>query len=181
MKMNRQTKLAYAAGVIDGEGCISIYRCRVFGNGIYGGRIKNYRMKVNITQKDGRIIDWFVGNFGGTAYLHWKGTKTGYSHEWVISHQKASAFLKQILPFLIYKKPQAEIAIRFQDRIKQRMSCNERRLNEHELAERNNLCEEIGKLKTISTYSKQPNIQRRVNNAALTTKRENALKGDAIV
>jgi hypothetical protein len=176
MKISRQTKLAYAAGIIDGEGCISIYRCRVFGNGIYGGKIKNYRMKVIVTQKDGKIVDWLVGNFGGAIYLHWKGTKTGYSHEWVISHQKASTFLKQILPFLIYKKPQAEIAIRFQERIKYGVE-----LNEHELLERDNLCEEIGKLKTISTYSKQPNIQRRVNNAALTTKRENALNGDAIV
>ncbi len=176
MKMNKQVKLAYAAGVIDGEGCISIYRCKVFGNGVYGGKIKNYRMKVVLTQKDGRIIDWFIGNFGGTTYLHWKGTKTGYSHEWVISDQKASNFLKQIFPFLIYKKPQAEIAIRFQERMKWGV-----KLSEHELSERNNFYEEIGKLKTVSIYSKHPNIQKRVNNAALTTKRENALKGDAIV
>jgi len=165
MKKDKQTILAYAAGMIDGEGCICVYKKKI-RNGKYAGILQNYHLQVIVTQKDGRIIDWLIGNFGGSAYLHWKGTNTGYSHEWVLNYQKAAEFLRQILPFLIYKKPQAEIAIRFQERIK----VGKMKLSEHELSIRNNFYEELKKLKHIATYSKQPNIQNKVNSAALTTK-----------
>jgi hypothetical protein len=165
MKMSQQTKLAYAAGIIDGEGCICIYQKKI-RNGKYAGILKNYHLQVIVTQKDGKLIDWLIGNFGGSAYLHWKGTPTGYSHEWVLNYQNAAKFLKQILPFLIYKKSQAEVAIRFQGRI----NVGQMKLNEHELSIRQKLYEEISRLKHISTYSQQPNIQKRINDAALTTK-----------
>lgn len=165
MKKSKQSILAYAAGLIDGEGCICIYRKKI-RNGKYAGILKNYHLQVIVTQKDGKIIDWLLGNFGGSVYLHWKGTNTGYSHEWVLNYQKAAKFLKQILPFLIHKKTQAEIAIRFQERI----NIGKMHLNEYELSIRDKFYQDIGALKKIYTYSKQLNIQNKVNSAALTTK-----------
>ncbi len=165
MKKSNQTKLSYAAGILDGEGCITINKKKI-RNGNYKGLFDNYYLSVIVTQKDGKIVDWLYGNFGGCIYLHWKGTKTGYSHEWVLNYQNAASFLKQILPFLTYKKPQAEVAIRFQSRI----NVGQTHLNEHELNIRKKIYEELSSLKHISTYSKHPNIQKKINNAALTTK-----------
>ena len=177
MKKSKQSILAYAAGMVDGEGCICIYKKKI-RNKIVDLR-KNFHLQVIVTQKDGRIIDWLIGNFGGSAYLHWKGSPTGYSHEWVLNHTNALKFLKQIEPFLIYKKNQAQIGIRFQERIN--TAGNRYKLTDHELEIRNSLYEEIKRLKIVKVYSKQPNIQNKVNNAALTTKCDNIRKDDAIV
>lgn len=167
MKLSRQAKLAYAAGLIDGEGCISISK-KVIRNGKYAGSSQsNYGLAVVVTQRDGKIVDWLYGNFGGSIYLHWKGTPTGWSHEWVLQYKNAAAFLKQILPFLVYKTPQAQIAVRFQDRMT--ASAN-KKLSEHEFQVRHKMYEEIGALKHIAEFSKHPNVQKRVSVAGVTTK-----------
>ena len=38
-------------------------------------------------------------------------------YEWILTHKKAYEFLKIITPFLKYKRPQAELAIKFQQRL----------------------------------------------------------------
>lgn len=169
---------------MDGEGSICIRRKR------YNERTNNYYMSVMVTQKDGRLIDWLIGNIGGSTYLHWKGTPTGWSHEWIVNHNKAKEFLKSILPFLTIKKRQAELAIRFQERVNVFKRRHERDsegkflpkrivVGEHELEKRKELFEELKAQKKKYQFSKAPNIQRRiqekVNSAALTTEREYTL------
>lgn len=179
MKISNQAKCGYAAGIVDGEGSICIRRKKILGNGPKAGQIQNYYMSVTVTQKDGKLIDWLLGNFSGSTYLHWKGTNTGWSHEWILNHNKAKDFLKRIFPFLVYKKNQAELAIRFQERLdvfnNRKRERNElgqfpkgtTGLSDHELETRKKMFEELKALKHIHEFSKAPNVQKRVQEGSI--------------
>ena len=159
MKRTKENKLAYAAGIIDGEGCISIYK-KPIRNGQYQGKLTNYHLTVVVTQKDGKMVDWLYGNFGGSVSLHKKWERPDekcWTHEWTLNYQNAANFLKQVLPFLVSKKKQAEIAIRFQSRM-----TFGKKLSEHELDLRAEIADEIKKEKRQYTFSKHENVQRRV-------------------
>src|SRR3990167_3559029 len=112
MKQTKEIKLAYTAGFLDGEGCI-----RISKRNPRNGRRISYNLSVVIYQKDGEIMDWLYGNFGGMVYLKNKGDKSdNWIYEWRVTEVKAYQFLKTLLPFLKYKKKQAELAIQFQQR-----------------------------------------------------------------
>lgn len=105
--------LSYLAGFFDGEGSINI---------LTRPRKQNieYSLTVAIGQKDGATLDWIVDNFGGKVYL----VKRDGTYYWVCTHKRAIVFLKQMLPFLQYKKPQAEVAIKFYRDMPKRMRIN---------------------------------------------------------
>ena len=90
------------AGFFDGEGCIRINK-----------RIRNtyieYSVFITVGQKDGAVIDWIIDNFGGGSYF----VKRDNSYVWTATNKIAHNTLKRIVPYLKYKKPQAEIAIDF--------------------------------------------------------------------
>ena len=97
--------LSYAAGFFDGEGSINLLkRNRKHWN-------PEYTLMVAMGQKDGKTLDWIVDNFGGNVYL----VKRDGSYYWACSNQKAYNFLKILIPYLQYKKPQAELALKFYD------------------------------------------------------------------
>ena len=102
-------ELSYIAGFFDGEGSINILTRK---------RPKNteYTLTVAIGQKDGATLDWIKENFGGNVYL----IKRDGSFYWAISHKKAIVFLKELLPFLQYKKPQALVAIEYYENMTKR-------------------------------------------------------------
>lgn len=160
MKRTKENKLAYAAGIIDGEGCISIYK-KSFRNGKFKGTdARNYHLTVVVTQKDGKMMDWLYGNFGGSISLHKKWDRPEqkcWAHEWTLNYQKAADFLKQILPYIVAKKRQAEIAIQFQSRI-----TYGKRITQHELDTRTALADELKREKKNYSFSENHNVQRRV-------------------
>lgn len=106
--MNKNN-LSYIAGFFDGEGSINILTRK---------RPKNieFTLTVAIGQKDGATLDWIKDNFGGNVYL----IKRDGSFYWSISHRNAIIFLKKILPFLQYKKPQALVAIEYYEKMAKR-------------------------------------------------------------
>lgn len=160
MKQTKEIKLAYAAGFLDGEGCIRISK-RLPRN----GKSISYNLLVMITQKDGEIMDWLYGNFGGTVYLKNKlRNGDNWIYEWRVSEVKAYNFLKEILPFLRYKKRQAELAIQFQQRLiferKRNIPDNGRftSLSDNELIERERIYQEMSRIKKEFVKSKNPNV-----------------------
>ena len=161
MKKSKQAILAYAAGIVDGEGCISIYR-KPFRNGPFkGSDSSNYHLTVVVTQKDGKLVDWLYGNFGGSVSLLKKWERPDekcWMHNWTLNYQKASEFLKDIMPFLVIKKKQAEIAIKFQGR----MGYGEK-MTTHEIETRQKMHEEMRIQKRTYEFSKHPNVQKRAN------------------
>ena len=98
--MNNKQDLSYLAGFFDGEGCISILKYTK------GNWNPSYFLQAQIGQKYGNILDWVKENFGGNVYK--KRDQT-----WIVTNFKAYEFIKLITPLLKYKKPQAELAIKF--------------------------------------------------------------------
>jgi hypothetical protein len=168
MKQNRALKLAYMAGFFDGEGYVGIAKMKK------GDFSPYHQLVVTLSQKDGAVMDWIIGNFGGSASRITKAR----IYNWRLSARKAYDFLKEIYPFLKYKKPQAEIAMRYQERLmKQNRPWGRTRVSPHELAIRESYYEKLKELKkTVS-----PSIVVDVRGAGETTKRDDLRQQDAIV
>ena len=111
MKGRKTWERGYAAGLIDGEGCIQIKR--VGNNG--KSRNPEYNLQVSINMTDEEPLKFMLGCFGGSIY-HTKQHGYGFRevYRWEITRKPAEKFLKQILSFLKNKKKQAELGIRFQ-------------------------------------------------------------------
>ena len=110
--MRKTETLAYTAGIIDGEGCISIVSTPRSEK--LGGRY--YRLVIVVGNTNEWLIQWLKFNFGGNFYMsrHQKKPTHKPMFQWQIHSQKAADFLSQILPYLQIKKPNADLAIKFQ-------------------------------------------------------------------
>lgn len=155
MKTQRAIKLAYAAGFMDGEGCVSIHTSNP-----RKGRSKRYILLVTITQKDGKVMDWLYGNFGGCVVKKNKGKNTfspdTWIYEWRADNKTAYEFCKQVYQFSIVKKRQLELAVRFGQRIVQ--SKRFVRLSDNELKIREQMFNQMKSLKRDWQLSKNPNV-----------------------
>jgi len=101
----KRTDLAYVAGMLDGDGYISI--CR--------NRCKPQTMlRVGISNTNQWLIEWLHFGFGGGISKHKERGNCKTKWNWIISSNKAVEFLKLISPYLKLKRPQAELAIQFQ-------------------------------------------------------------------
>ncbi len=111
--MNRDQINAYAAGLIDGEGCISI------GKHVNkSGTVYYCRIDVGMSAKALTVLNWLKSNFGGNIRKSRKGTKEWEeAFAWGIFGKQAHQFLLQIQPYLVLKHEQARLAIRIQEMI----------------------------------------------------------------
>lgn len=102
--------LAYAAGLIDGEGCIQICKHR-HSKYLVG---YHYELTVRVAMADAEPILWLKQTFGGSLlYSPKKGNNKGM-YRWSVSPRLAVKCLNAILPYLKAKRTQAEIALEFQ-------------------------------------------------------------------
>lgn len=104
---------AYFAGLIDGEGCISFLSRRA--RKLATRKMRSYDVwqpDVRIGNTDERIIVWLKKNFGGwsqqlrRAQGNWKP-----SWQWIATDIRN--LIKEIYPYLVLKRRQAEIIIEF--------------------------------------------------------------------
>ena len=104
--------LAYAAGLFDGEGSVIIAKSK-----------NTYWLQSRVTNTDLRLLDFMKKHFGGFVCRQGKAgpnsgpRRTRECWYWAITSNNASAFLVMILPYLLAKGEQAEIAIEFQKRL----------------------------------------------------------------
>ena len=87
--------LAWAAGMIDGEGCIGIYHTRTSGYG--------FVLSVSVGNTEIELLEALRSSFGGGVYAIRKtqanpGWKRAY--QWRPGSRKAASFLDAILPYL---------------------------------------------------------------------------------
>lgn len=121
MKQSNTSRYAYLAGIVDGEGCLRIDIAKEGER-----KVPSYRLRLQIAQTNGKIIDWLFGNFGGSIYQpSAKKTKrirpNGEIYETVTTdfrwsvqkREKIMPILKKILPFSIEKKPQIQVGLEF--------------------------------------------------------------------
>ena len=117
-----ETTIQYLAGLFDGEGCISIIRANVKSKN-ERARSPAYELKLHIRMTDPRPIkvfrDFFDTKKGGyVVRQEYKPLNHRPTYCFGCSHTKAETIIKQLLPYLICKKEQAELAIEFQQYIR---------------------------------------------------------------
>lgn len=125
-------ELAYTAGIVDGEGSISIAKHK-------DGHNFNYVLQVAVDNASAWLIMWLDSTYGGSISRYKpKEQKHSEIFRWTTSGRGAMKFLEFILPYLQIKKPQAEIAIKFVRYRKKQAggysSFNHPRFTEEELA-----------------------------------------------
>jgi hypothetical protein len=112
---NNKTHWSYLAGLIDGEGCITIVRSsrsKTNGKTYY----QNYTLQVDIFNSSLVLMKWLVQYFGGVYYSRDRGQNWKSANNW---RPKGLANRKQlllgILPYLVIKREQAITALAFLD------------------------------------------------------------------
>lgn len=106
-----ETVAAYMAGILDGEGSLTIgnYSC----NKITGD--KHYQCNIAVCSIDKILIDWIYDTFGGYHGVYTpKQTPKNSRHpvyKWQCSSDRLLHICQITLPFLVIKKRQAEILI----------------------------------------------------------------------
>ena len=100
--MNRE-EWAYFAGFFDGEGCISV---------MYSSkRIMNPAISLRVTQVDRTPLDWIQKRLGGSVKPNYRSDFEEPIHIWTCSRRLlVMDILRQVYPFLIVKKAQANLA-----------------------------------------------------------------------
>jgi len=107
----KRTDLAYVAGIVDGEGCISIAH-----NTRPGHKYPSFELRVTVTSTDLWLCQMLRMGFAGRiASKSLETSRRLPCWYWSIERAHAAEFLKLILPYLHIKKPQAELAIQFQE------------------------------------------------------------------
>jgi hypothetical protein len=102
------SKWPYVAGIFDGEGCVCLHERKPDGQSAFFLQVLIYNTSMN-------LMKWLVGNFGGKFYTR---TQTNWSQKiqyvWHPSGKKnRESFLLGVLPYLVIKRKQAEIALEF--------------------------------------------------------------------
>lgn len=93
------------AGFFDGEGCISISKSS-----------HGYSLLCDVIQCNRWVLELFKMSFGGAIRLRRQYTGNYPTYAWHICAKNAQVFLETIKPFLVLKRAEAEVAIKFQRR-----------------------------------------------------------------
>jgi len=100
----KKVDIAYLAGVVDSDGCISIQKRR---------NCRSYGIILTIVQRDLPLIEYLYSVFQGSVNVvstPRKGYKDFYLR-WVVSDTTAIKLLKLILPYLRLKAEQAKTVV----------------------------------------------------------------------
>lgn len=142
----KETEKAYLAGLIDGEGTVSIVRLHSRGQGF-----EHYVASVEISNTDMRMIDWVAKRLGGSIVANRRKVVAGHKVVYRIGlrNRLAEAVLREVMPFLVVKGRQAELVMELRARI--RTNGNRAKLTDGERGYRAHLYEECRKLNVRGT------------------------------
>jgi len=117
MKINQltETEAAYIAGIIDGEGTIRMTKCYSAS----GDRKLRYRVYVQVAVSTSmEIVEWLVSKLDAsmtTLNRKKKSDKHRLAFAVYVSEVKGEALLRRVLPYLVIKKRQAELFLRYRE------------------------------------------------------------------
>ena len=110
--MPTSTQLAYIAGLFDGEGSVRLRfrrRRRVLRDGTKSPSLQSwYELETDISNKNRECLELCQSLYGGRIY-ETKNRKTPICH-WRLFTGRAAAFLKDIRPYVIIKRPHLDAA-----------------------------------------------------------------------
>ena len=102
---------AWAAGIIDGEGCILLSpgkhdRCKEY-----------WTLRVSVSQVDRRLLTRLHAMFGGSVSSHGRMQAKGGRPIscWRVTSRQAEHVLRTVFPWLVVKREQAELALQSRD------------------------------------------------------------------
>ncbi len=101
--------LAYLAGIVDGEGCLLIYRKRDKRN------TRHFRCILKVSNTSMRLISWLTSHLGGTFATVTSANLPVY--HWAIEGPALKMLLEQLVPHLVIKWEIAHLLIRMQERL----------------------------------------------------------------
>ena len=105
--------MSYIAGIFDGEAYIGVTRQKAAKS---GGKRRNdfYSLMIQVKATDKRMTDYLLEHVGGYYRTENRRTINGkLVHNWAIDGDRASSLLLAIRPYLVCKRDQADIGIRF--------------------------------------------------------------------
>lgn len=109
--------LAYIAGLVDGEGTITIQKLGRKGT-------EEYSVQVSVAQKDRAILDWLKATFAcghiavqkrSGGLLAGRPMLTGFMHQWMATASLGTQIIRAIQPYLRIKHRHAEIVLEYAD------------------------------------------------------------------
>jgi len=107
--MPSKDDIVYVAGLLDGEGCISIVKC------IRGKNwTPQYQLLVSISMTYLPLGEWLKDRFGGSCFLRQQKGNRKPNFDWQICANQALGFLGLVSPYLQVKKREADFAIAYQ-------------------------------------------------------------------
>jgi len=110
------TKVAWAAGFFDGEGCIVIRK--KLKRKADPEHPHNHFLFVHVSNTQRAPLDEFVALWGGGIVINHRRSEANSRPcwRWQSSTRQAAAALRDMLPYLVVKREEAEVALAFQER-----------------------------------------------------------------
>lgn len=106
--------LEYLAGIVDGEGCISIHCQKQHRSNRNGRCYPHYALGISVFQQDVRLMKWLVAHFGGQYYKHSHVGEHSQGYSWHAPTGKdREQFILSLIPYLLLKQEQAKLALEY--------------------------------------------------------------------
>lgn len=152
IRTGTEVELAYAAGIIDGEGCISMFESLQSANSvkpkIRNARGLRYRYKVIVKMVDHEAVQLLYEIFGGSLY--WNPLQKLRARQrfpqitWTVGEIRAVVCLRQLLPYLRLKRKQAELLVLMEQSVSKYRHCGKyRRVSEEDTETRRGLIKQL--------------------------------------
>ena len=104
-----EKEIAYAAGLFDGEGSVSLIRHR---------ENRTHSPQVSIASTDYEVVFWFQHRFGGSIVTKQpRKPNHSVSYDWKLTDRRALAFLELIRPYLVIERKIRRIDLLLNDYI----------------------------------------------------------------
>lgn len=103
MREMSDTEWAYLAGFIDADGCISLTQ----------NKRGEFRFQIVVSQSNKSILDYWQAKTGVGGVSIASGTLGAW--QWQIGKPECDEFLRALYPYLLLKKDEAAIAMRFRE------------------------------------------------------------------
>lgn len=101
-----ESEKAYIAGIVDGEGCVSISKCPKDG-------YIAYNIKLSIATVDFTLVEWFLKRTDATIYTAKFLSRLSRRPQFKIHFQnmKALSLLREVSKYLVIKKERVEFVL----------------------------------------------------------------------
>lgn len=141
------SELAYLAGLLDGEGSFTVYGA--------SGRT-NYHTVICMSITNEEVVDWIIQRFDGSKYKVQRSGNNEDAIRWhLIGKDSIIELIPEILPFLIIKKLQASLLLRYCIQFKNHPSG--KKISEEDFALREAYCTLF---KNLNSVGKGSNVKK---------------------